>query len=549
MRPNVMILVGVLAFGGSACQDMDVVNVNNPSRESVLESPADVEALISATFRGWFERTGGTTPGIAMSVMADEFTTGFGDFAAQELSLEPRPALNPFSPNNPTGATWADYYGVIAGVNTAIRTIRDNDMVIRSGGQDVTARAVTFGQFMQGLSHGQLALIYDRGYVVSDVLDMDTLRFGGGSTQVHELLRPYTEVRDTAIAQLEEALRLAQANPFTLPGDGPEWIPGITMSNDDLARLIHTYIARLMVYTARSSEERAAVDWNEVIAHIDQGIQNDFAPVGIPDRMESLFKHRAARLRTTTPADFMRVDYRLIGHSDLSQGFIDWANQPWSNREPFRMEVGDVRVDGLPDDERPSTCSVQTTSCGLYMGYHVATVFAPDRGTGQRSYYVFHRWGTGTEWQAGPIPIINVAELDLLKAEGLIRLGRADEAVPLINKTRVANGRLPPVTVDGVPGVAPDCVPRKYDGECGSLWDALRYEKRIETLGLEGGPAFYDARGWQTLVENTLIHFPMPLIELELLEMPVYTHGGGQAGSAPAANPEVCPVALPRCPN
>ena len=97
-----------------------------------------------------------------------------------------------------------------------------------------------------------------------------------------------------------------------------------------------------------------------------------------------------------------------------------------------------------------------------------------------------------------------VSEMDLLKAEGLIRLGRAAEAVPLINKTRVANGQLPPVTVDGPPD-EPGCVPRKLNGQCGSLWDALRYEKRIEGLGVSAVIAYFDARGWQTLPANSIL--------------------------------------------
>jgi hypothetical protein len=118
--------------------------------------------------------------------------------------------------------------------------------------------------------------------------------------------------------------------------------------------------------------------------------------------------------------------------------------------------------------------------------------------------------------------------------------------VPLINITRVANGGLPPVTLDGAPD--PNCTPRKLNGACGSLWDALRYEKRMEMIGVDAGVAHWDARGWGALVEGTPIHYPMPGNELALLRMQMYTTGGGQAGSAPAPDPERCPRALPRCP-
>jgi hypothetical protein len=152
-------------------------------------------------------------------------------------------------------------------------------------------------------------------------------------------------------------------------------------------------------------------------------------------------------------------------------------------------------------------------------------------------------------WQTGPQLAVTVTEMDLLKAEALIRLGRAAEAVPLINKSRVANGELPPVTVDGPPD-QPGCVPRKLNGACGSLWDALRHEKGIEMVGVDGVTSFFDARGWQTLPENTPIHFPIPGRELATLQLPNYTFGGpGGQGSAPAPDPERCPATgLARCP-
>jgi hypothetical protein len=96
-------------------------------------------------------------------------------------------------------------------------------------------------------------------------------------------------------------------------------------------------------------------------------------------------------------------------------------------------------------------------------------------------------------------------------------------------------------------------VPRKFiSGACGNLWDALKYEKRIETLGLTGGLPYYDGRGWGQLLEGTMIHFPMPVVDIELLlgAGEIYTFGGaGMPGGAPARNLDACPagVAVPGC--
>jgi hypothetical protein len=100
--------------------------------------------------------------------------------------------------------------------------------------------------------------------------------------------------------------------------------------------------------------------------------------------------------------------------------------------------------------------------------------------------------------------------------------------------------------------MAPDvagCVPRKTTGACGGLWDALRYEKRIEGAGVDGQVAFWDARGWNTLAQNSFIQFPIPGRELEIQRQSIYTYGGGGAGSAPTPTWDKCQasVTLARC--
>lgn len=534
-----------------ACYDLEVTNPNNPNRETVIQNSQDVLALISNGLLQWFNRSGTTSPAVTMSVMADEFSTGFLDFGSQGLSREPREAIDngvPVANAPPHHVTWPDYYNNIAAVNTALQANASRNLpLLDASGQDVTTEALAFAKFVQGLNHGYVALMFDQGYIYSESVDPNTLE----KEDVIDLLRDYQEVMDTALAELNAALQLANSKTFTYPASVPtQWFLGYARTSQDLARIIHTYMARLMVYVARSPAERQAVDWNAVIQHIDLGLIGDFEVTGVVDIVESSYKNRAARQRTTTPGDFMRVDYRLVGPADQGSGFINWYAKPWAQRAPFRMTtVRDRRIDGLTT--RPATCqrAPSSASCGLYMGYHGSTVFNIDRGLGQRSFYFFHRYGQGTSWQSGPIPVVNVAEMDLLKAEGLIRLNRADEAVPLINKYRVTNGQLPAVTVNGVPGTAPNCTPRRLSGACGSLWDALRYEKRIETLGLEGGPAYYDGRGWDFLVQNTPIHFPVPRNDLELLALEIYTFGGAPgAGAAPAPNWEKCPVSLTGCP-
>lgn len=554
---NAKLLSVCLLAATVACGDLEVTNPNNPNRETVVSSSQDVLSLINNGLLQWFNRSASTSPGVAMTVMADEFTTGFLDFGGQLLSTEPRVGIDngiPTGNASPHHVTWPDYYSNIAALNTALQVQGDTLALRDAAGQDVTTEAIAYAKFAQGLNLGYVALMFDQGWIYSETIDPITLV---EEEDVIALLHPYGVVMDTALAELNAALQIANSESFTYSASAPTvWFLGYPRTNEDMARIIHTYMARLMVYVARNPTERAAVDWNQVIQHIDQGITEDFVVMGVTDFVSSLYKHRAARQRTTRPGDFMRVDYRLVGPADQGSGFMDWYALPWAERNAFQMtEVQDRRIDGMNDDDtRPATCERAFQvggSCGLYMGYDLDNVYKIGRGLGQRSWYFFHRYGASTAWESGPIPLVNMAEMDLLKAEGLIRLNRADEAVPLINKYRVPNGQLPAVTINGVPGTAPDCTPRRLSGACGNLWDALRYEKRIETLGLEGGPAYYDARAWGFLAEYTPIHFPIPRGDLEVLYMDIYSFGGpGGADAAPAPNFEVCPagVTLPGCP-
>jgi hypothetical protein len=294
------------------------------------------------------------------------------------------------------------------------------------------------------------------------------------------------------------------------------------------------------VYTARTPAERAAVDWTAVMARIDAGIQADFTPQAVPEVLWHDWSRLVARVRNIArPSDFGRPGYWLIGPADSTDGFVNWVNTPLADRVAFQMVTKDRRIQG---DDNPATP-------GSYMGYNLNNIFAASRGTWRYSWYYFRRFGTGTSWQDSPVPAMLVSEMNLLKAEGLIRTNQAASAVPLINATRVANGQLPPVTEDGPPDEA-GCVPRQLDGSCGSLWDALRYEKKMEGVGVSGVIAFFDARGWQELPENTLLHLPVPGEELATLRLPSYTFGGGGAGSAPLPAIGTCPagVTLARCP-
>ncbi|MEO7083815.1 MAG: hypothetical protein ABI442_20200 [Gemmatimonadaceae bacterium] len=521
-----------------ACADLTVTNNNNPDRVRATNTPGDVQALIASTFQRWWPNVYSATPTVMFGAMGYEFSTPFLCFAGQPMEQEPRPAWNntsAFTNANVSSTTWLNFYGVISLANDGLqaldRGVHIGTLVVAPGKDTIgadDARARAFAKMMQGVAHGYLALMWDKAVIVDEHTNVDTL--------VTPTYAPYKDVMAAAITMLNASIAISDTSTFTIPDVG--WIPGLTYTNKDLSKLAHTFIARFETYGARTAAERAAVNWADVITQADLGITADFAPIGSPTGLSDSYKQVASRVRTVA-GDYMRGGYWLVGPADSTDGWKNWVATPVANRVAFQMRSKDRRIIG----------AASVTAPGAYFTYDSnIAFFNPTRGTYLQTFYYYHRYGAGTTYNNGPLNAINRSEIDLLKAEALIRLNRAAEAVPIINKTRTANGQLSPVDVNGPPD-APGCVPRKTTGACGSLWDALRYEKRIEGAGVDGQVSYWDARGWNTLAANSFIMFPIPGRELEIQRLPIYTYGGGGQGSAPTPTWDVCPagVTLPRC--
>jgi len=134
-------------------------------------------------------------------------------------------------------------------------------------------------------------------------------------------------------------------------------------------------------------------------------------------------------------------------------------------------------------------------------------------------------------------------EMDLLKAEALIRTGNIPAAVALINKSRVNHGGLPALptamtTSTPIPGAPPGvtgpaCVPRSYRDpkQCGTIMDALLWERRLELGDIETDVIWEDWRRFGMLRPGNMISLPIHSRELFALQLPYYTFGGTLPGS------------------
>jgi hypothetical protein len=513
----------------AGCQDMAVTNPNNPDIATAFRDPVNVESAVATSFRAFWgvsmgARTNANYPVRGLAGLAEELTSA-DDGYPLELISEPRQAYN----NRDAGQwynrkTWYDLYEVIATNTDAIlamdRGLRIGPVTAQNPNGEFTARTRYIAKLMQGLSHAlHRRPLRPRLRPRRDAGGQAPAAEGGEPVRLRAAARR-ARCSTPGMAQLQQAVTQMNAAPVqTMP---PTFVNGMELTNRELAQVAQGYMARLMVAVARTPAERAAVDWRRVLQKLDSAaITRPFgqqANAQISGTTSAYLQH--TQLQTNS-----RTHMRLLGPADTSGAYQAWVRAAPTSRQPFDVVTPDRRIHAAGGPRTRGTyferLSVQTMPQG--------------QGNYLLSNYRGVRYGTNF-FQTGFIPTLTPAELGFLRAEAFIRLGRRQEAADIINRTRTANGQLRAVTATA-PCPGPTACPRKDDGTCGSLMDALMYEKRIELHGQTDPMVGYtDYRGWGRLVKGSLLQMPVIGRELQTLGLDLYSFGGDLPGSAPGAD-------------
>lgn len=512
-------LVAALVVGLGAC-DLDVENINEPNRNQALASGDDVEALIAGSYSSYWAGAHYWDGPMAMQVAGDHMSASWGNWGMNDIGKQPALAVE-----NTSNYTYRDFFedpweNWYAGVSAASDGLRamDGGIAIGPGGER-NARARAFAKFNQGLSGCMLAALYDQAFTVDETTDFEDIP-----------LVPYDEMMSFYVGKLSEAAQIASSNSFTLPAQG--WLGKVPLTNTEFAGLARSYMARCKTIGARSPAERAALDWAGIIADVDAGLNELVLPNTDAsaevwwDGMKGLFPE---------PATWGRAHLDWVGLSDQSGNYQAWLNTPFNQRTPFLITTPDERMP--PENTAGSE--------GMYLDFQpTCCPFPADRGPYRNSNYSDLRYRAYQSscsfcW-FGDIDEMLPVEMDLIKAEGLIRTGDVAGGAAIINQTRVGNGGLTAVAgagpVPNEPGGG--CVPRKrFDpaGTCGDLMNALQYEHYMEINIVYLGDTYFFARGHGELFPGRPLHLAIPAKELETLQMDIYTFGGdpGAPGSAP----------------
>ncbi|MES2177933.1 MAG: hypothetical protein V4550_08685 [Gemmatimonadota bacterium] len=539
----------VAALGLTACErSLEVTNPNSGDSKKVLATATDAENLVGGYFKRW-------STGLYGSLTVIEGMTGvmsmmnFSSLANNCLNAR-LPFAGANNDNTPGNVCTGEQFRIYT-IENEVQRVASTFLAQVEAGLDLQSTArksrdQAFAEFLRGMAIGHIAMFYDSTAIVTTKTD----------PQDAGTLVSYKEAGDSAMAAFQRAIDYASA-PVTGSEGFPipiTWIPTPTaLSQAEFIKVVRSYRARVRANIARTPAERAAVNWASVIADAQGGITADMqittgSVTGIGNSWRA--QYDGAGLWHQMPPF-------VIGMADVSGSYATWQataiGARGSGNNGFFMVTPDLRFPqgatraAQQADFSITSCAASGTVCKRYFVNRPGgnDQFA-GAGWGWSNYDIarFHPWrvaGDAGSAQTGNTIYFAKAELDMLQAEGLIRTGNAAGAATLINVTRVKNG-LPAITdpTAVVPGGA-DCVPKVPIGPaftavgCGSLLEAMKYEKRLETAFIAVGPWYLDGRGWGDLAAGTPLFWATPVEDLLARSKPtsaIYGTGGG-VGMAP----------------
>lgn len=530
----------LLVFAGCAglvaamgCKDtLSVANNNNPDAARALARPSDVEALIGSSLNTVWRAMNGQNDNVdnQMRVFSFENSSSLANFGFGTRIGIPRGPIDN-SKGNPVlvGNFW-DFSQDAKGARSAalgLSQLNKQGFSLGSAAQDIRGRAFAF--FVMGLGNANMALVYDSGAVVNE--------FNGTDIPYPPLLG-HDSLMKLALIQLDSAQANAQKMTSSLLAT---WIPGNALTGPQFVQVIRSYKARFRASVARTPTERAAVDWTKVrddaLAGITADLVIDLDPSKSWDYVWYVQHFLFDAWTQQSPLIAGMADSVRPANDPAGPGYDAWLATPLNSRSAFLIKSADQRFP--PGDTRvaqQAASTVGTLQTPSRSNLYFRNRTSPDPPGLPYTVSQYDWFRLQQLYQAnriGKFPMLQKAEVDLLAAEAYYRLGDLANAAAKINITRVAKGNLPalPLTMtatDLVPGGGA-CVPRVPDpasnftsAKCGTLFEALKWEKRMELAFMEYGAWYLDSRGWGDLAQGTPLEWPVPYQEMDTRSKALY---------------------------
>ena len=540
-RTSVRALASALAVSTmlTACVEnpLDVPNPNNPDVEKVYKSPANVETTVSQLFKNHYNGQYNSSDDIWTQSLSMSFESHsqLGNFGMGTRAAIPRNPIDNSIGNNVATGNFRDFDHLSRGNRTATNAIAalngfaSSTPKITLGSDARDARAKSFAFFSLAYGLGQLSLLYDSAVIVDS----------GQDPTVVPPFSDYKAVNAAALANLDSALAIAQSAAATAGTGGwpipQDWISTTNdIDRDTWIKMIRSYRAKFRAGVARTPAERTAVNWANVIADATNGITDNF----VVNAATSTGWGSAPISQLRVSSGWSQMTPFILGMADSTGAYDAWLATPLQSRAPFLLRTADQRFP--KGDTRAAQQAVTGTSKSgppvtsiLYFRNRPTGEDTPAEPWGTWYYDNWRFWAIGAGGGNGPFIVMARAENDMLAAEGYLRTGNVAAAAALIDKTRVPAGLLPlsgvvTTLTQQVPG-GNACVPRVPQAPsftttaCGTIFEAMKWEKRVETSFTGYAQWFIDSRGWGDLVQGTALHWPVPYQELYARLLPSYT--------------------------
>lgn len=519
-------LLGLMACSGDS---LNVVNVNDPDVARAYATPAGVEGVV-AGLGVQLNNTQRATESVNTQarILSGENIASVANFGMAARSQVPRSVISNELGNDNQAGNLANFNQFSRVTRTASNAIAAVNRLIAGGNtigspaQD--ARAKAFAYLILGQALGNLSLAYDSAAIVTPVTPSDEVPGLSGAAQVNAAA---LSMLDSAIAIANSAAATTGASGFPLP---TTWISGVALTRDGFVRLARSFKARFRAGVARTPAQRAAVNWASVIDDATNGITADFnITLGGTTGWSAAYDFN----QMYVTGGWHAVPYFYYGMADVSGSYDAWLASPVASRRAFTVITPDKRWPaGATRAAQQAAGPTVALPPGVYFRNRPTGEDVPLVGPGD-SQYDHRRYGA--QWLnsvQGAYTDMSKTEMDMLAAEGYIRAGNLAAATTLVNVTRVKNGLDPIGSVASA--TAPystdlsKCVPRVPAAPsftstvCGSLLEAMKYEKRMETAYTGYFIWMADNRGWGDLVEGTVVEWPVPYQEMQARQKTYY---------------------------
>ncbi len=516
-----------------ACSDtLAVQNGNNPDAARALARASDVEALIGSSLNTVWRAMNGQNDNVdnQMRMFSFENSSSLANFGfGTRIGLPRAPIDN--SKGNPVlvGNFW-DYAQDAKGARSAalgLAQLNEPGFTFGSSAKDIRGRAFAF--FVMGMGNANMALVYDSGAVVNE--------FNGNDIPYPPLLG-HDSLMKLALMQLDSAQANAQKMTTSLLAT---WIPGNALNSAQFVQVIRSYKARFRAAVARTPADRAAVNWTAVrddaLGGIAADLVIDLDPSKNWDYVWYVQHFLFDAWTQQSPLFAGMADSVRPANDPAGPGYDAYLATPLNSRSAFLIKSADQRFPpGATRAAQQAASTVGTLQTPSRSNLYFRNRTSPDPPGLPFTVSQYDWFRMQQFYQAnriGKFPMLQKAEVDLLAAEAYYRLGDLANAAAKINTTRVSNGNLPalPLTMtatDQVPGGG-TCVPRVPDpatnftsAKCGSLFEALKWEKRMELAFMQYGAWYFDSRGWGDLAQGTALEWPVPYQEMDTRSQPLY---------------------------